>query len=234
MLHRLMAPAVLPALAVLVMSDVTLARQSAPQPVARSAVLERFLAHDDRPLVQYRALRRLTASARGGRMTATIEAWTTLDPVHGFTFDVVHEEGSPLIRRKALVALLEAEQRTHGGSDPQQAALIDANYEFLDDTLVAPDLLKVDLRPRRRHVMLVDGALFLEAPSGDLVRIEGQLSKRPSIWTRQVRIVREYRRIDGVRVPVAMRSTADVRVVGVSTFSMTYTYAEINDLPVRP
>jgi hypothetical protein len=232
--RSIMSRLLLSALALLALGDVTLGRPSEPQPLPPATVLERFLAHDPHALVQYRALRRLTASTRGGRMTATIEAWTTLDPIHGFTFQVVHEEGSPLIRRKALVALLEAEQRTRGGPDPQQAALTDANYEFLDVSVVSPSLVKVDLRPRRRHVMLVDGALFLDVPSGDLVRIEGQLSKRPSIWTRQVRIVREYRRIDGVQVPVTMSSTADVRVVGESTFAMTYAYAEINDRPVPP
>jgi hypothetical protein len=58
--------------------------------------------------------------------------------------------------------------------------------------------------------------------------VEGELSQRPSFWTRKVRIVREYDRLDGVHVPVAMRSTADVLIVGMSSFSMTYQYAEIN------
>jgi hypothetical protein len=76
--------------------------------------------------------------------------------------------------------------------------------------------------------MLIDGALFIEADSADLVRLEGELSKRPSFWTRRVRVVREYNRVGGVHVPVSMSSTADVLIVGASTFSMTYRYAEIN------
>jgi hypothetical protein len=43
-----------------------------------------------------------------------------------------------------------------------------------------------------------------------------------------VRVVREYDRVGGVHVPVSMTSTADVLIVGASTFSMTYRYAEIN------
>jgi hypothetical protein len=43
-----------------------------------------------------------------------------------------------------------------------------------------------------------------------------------------VHIVREYARLIGVRVPVAMSSTADVLIVGSSSFSMTYKYTEIN------
>ncbi len=90
----------------------------------------------------------------------------------------------------------------------------------------------MDVRPKRKAVMLVNGALFIEADSADLVRIEGELSKRPSFWTRRVRVIREYERLEGVHVPVSMSSTADVLIVGASTFSMTYRYTEINGKPI--
>ncbi len=201
--------------------------------VAVSELVDRFLAPDDEPLTSYRALRRLTASTRGGRMRATVEAWTTLDPVHGFTFEIVSEEGSALIRRKVLIAALEAEQKAVTGSDRSQAALTRANYEFLGISAADDDLLRVDVRPRRKHHMRVEGSLLLEPGSADLVRVEGHLSQRPSFWTRKVRIQRDYGRINGVHVPVSMGSTADVLVVGSSTFSMTYRYTEINGRQVE-
>jgi hypothetical protein len=203
------------------------------RPPERATVLERFFAPDENPLVQYRALRRLTASTRGGHLSATMDVWTTLDPVHGFTFQVVSESGSPLIRRKVLLAALEAEQKSQTGTDREEAALTAANYEFQDVGTSTPHIIKVDLQPRRKHVMRVNGSIFLEEQSADLVRIEGELSKRPSFWTRRVQILREYSRIDGVHVPVAMHSTADVLVVGASSFSMTYIYTEINGRSVR-
>ncbi len=185
-------------------------------------LLARFFAPDTKPLRQYRALRTLTATTRGGKMSATMKAWTSLDPVQGFRFEVVSEEGSVIIRRKVLLAALLAEQSAVTSGDRDQAALTAANYEFLDMSAAPINLVKVDVRPRRKHVMLVDGALFLEAESADLVRIEGELSRRPSLWTRNVKIQREYARVEGVHVPVAMSSTANVLVVGASTFSMTY------------
>jgi hypothetical protein len=74
--------------------------------------------------------------------------------------------------------------------------------------------------------------VFLTGDTADLVRVEGEPSERPSFWTRHVHIVREYARVGGVRVPVAMHSTADVLIVGSSTFSMTYQYSDINGSPV--
>ena len=208
--------------------------QDVQQPArGRGEFIDRFLEPDETPLVSYRAFRHLTASTRGGRMRAAIDAWTTLDPVHGFTFEITSMEGSPLIQRKVLIAALEAEQMAvQSGSNKAQSALTPANYEFLGISPEDGRLVKMDVRPRRKHVMLVDGALFIEADSADLVRVEGELSKRPSIWTRRVHVVREYDRVEGVHVPISMRSTADVLIVGSSSFSMTYRYVEINGKPI--
>jgi len=63
--------------------------------------------------------------------------------------------------------------------------------------------------------------------------VEGLLVKRPSFWTRRVEVVRRYARVGGVRLPVSMESTAQVLVVGTSTFSMTYEYESINGASVR-
>ena len=197
-------------------------------PIVRGEFIDRFLAPDHDPLVSYRAFRRLTASTRGGKMSASIEAWTTLDPVHGFTYEITAREGSGLIQGRVLVAALDAERDAVKATDRDQSALTPANYEFLGINPEDERLIKMDVRPKRKSVMLVNGALFIEADSSDLVRIEGELSKRPSFWTRRVRVVREYERLEGVHVPVSMSSTADVLVVGASTFSMTYRYTEIN------
>jgi len=197
-------------------------------PIVRGEFIDRFLAPDHDPLVSYRAFRRLTASTRGGRMSASIEAWTALDPVHGFTYEITAREGSGLIQGRVLVAALDAERDAVKATDRDESALTPANYEFLGINPEDERLIKMDVRPRRKSVMLVNGALFIEADSSDLVRIDGELSKRPSFWTRRVRVIREYQRLEGVHVPVSMSSTADVLIAGASTFSMTYRYTEIN------
>jgi hypothetical protein len=118
--------------------------------------------------------------------------------------------------------------------DATRSSLTRTNYDFLGISDNHDHLMKVDVRPRRKHVMLIQGSLFLESDSADLVRLEGELSQRPSFWTRRVRVVREYVRLEGIHVPVAMRSTADVLIVGTSSFDMTYEYAEINGRMVMP
>ena len=99
---------------------------------------------------------------------------------------------------------------------------------ILDIILLRHHLIRLELKPRRKSPFLFDGAVYLNPDTGDVVRVEGSLSKRPSFWTRRMHVTREYARIDGVRVPVSMHSTADVLITGASEFSMSYEYLEIN------
>ena len=200
--------------------------------LASPEFVARFLASESPELTSYRARRTLTASTRGGRMTASLEAWTSTDANGRFQYEITNQKGSEIITRHVLIAALEAERRVHDMKDTS-GDLTPANYEFNVDDNQGSDLLRVRLQPRRPSPMLVDGAVFVTHDALDIVRIEGQLSKRPSFWTRRVDITRQYARIGGVRVPIEMHSRADVRIVGESTFSMTYDYVTINGQSVE-
>jgi len=194
------------------------------------SLVERFLAPQQQPLVSYRASRHLTAVTRGGKMRGTMDVVTEFDH-RGFRYEVASESGSELIRHRVLVPALEAERKATGGPDAARMALTRENYEF-SDVSAHENLTKVDIRPRRKHGMLISGSLFFVSDTADLVRIEGEPTDRPSFWTRKVKIVREYERVGGIRVPIAMRSTAEVLLVGTSEFSMTYQYEQINGTPI--
>jgi len=216
-------------LAVLTLALLALAALPAVAQSRSLTLLDRFLQPDDRPLTSYRALRHLVATTRGGKMSASLDAWTSLDPRGRFTYQITGSEGSGIIIKHVLVKALEAEQdAVQSASNQAQSALTPANYEFLDMSPMDGRLVRLNVKPRRSHVMLINGHLVIQSDSADLVRVEGELSKRPSFWTRRVQITREYDRIGGVHVPVSMKSTADVLIVGSSSFSMDYKYAEIN------
>ena len=166
-------------------------------------------------------------------MTASIDAVTSLDPQHGFTYEIEKAEGSSLIQTKVLIKALDAEKdASESATSKAQSALTPANYEFLEVSPMSGRMVRIDVRPRRKHMMLINGHLVVESDSADLVRIEGELSQRPSFWTRRVHVVREYDRIGGVHVPISMKSEADVLIVGSSQFSMDYKYSEINGKPI--
>ena len=157
-----------------------------------------------------------------------MDAWTEFDEERGLRFEIVAEGGSGYIRRKVLRAALEGEQRIWAARDPQRASLTVDNYTFLDRGVGPEGLAAVAITPRRKDVLLVDGAIFVEPDEGDLRRIEGTLSKAPSFWTRRVEIVRWFRRVAGFRMPVAVESVANILIAGRSTFRMTYEYESVN------
>ena len=155
-------------------------------------------------------------------------AWTEYDHVNGFRYQIVDEGGSGYIRSKVLRAALEGEQKIWANREPQKASFTHDNYLF-DDGAAAPDgLASLGVKPKRKDVLLVEGAIFVQPADGELARIEGKLSKTPSFWTRRVDVVRRYERKGGVRVPVSIESVAQVFIAGRSTFKMTYEYQTIN------
>lgn len=200
---------------------------ASPRADGRSATLERFLALDDPNPSQYIATRHLEARSehldKSARMDVAVEA-----DARGFRYRIVAEEGSEYIRNRIFRKTLESERAMWSAGAPAHDGLTPDNYLF-EDVVVQPDgTHSLRVKPRRKEMMLFDGAIFLNPQDGDLVKIEGKLAKTPSFWTRQVHITRWYKRLAGIRMPVALESVANVRIAGESTFRMTYQYECVN------
>jgi hypothetical protein len=202
-----------------------------PQSSTPPEIVQRFLTRDETRVTSFRAIRHLEARNDRYKKHGWMDVVTTLDPEHGFRFEVIAEGGSGYVRDKVLRQTLLREVQASKTGESARAALNEVNYEFAAAESL-DGLVRVGLVPRRRDLFLVRGAVFLTPEDGDLVRIEGELSKTPSFWTRRVQIVRRYGRIAGVRVPLAIDSTAQIVMAGKSTFSMTYEYTELNGEPV--
>jgi hypothetical protein len=192
------------------------------------SVLERFLGTSGQRLpVAYRAVRRLEATSAKLKATGWVEALTEFDPATGLRVSILAEDGSSRIRG-ALKGVLDAEREATLPGRSRDAALSLENYAFQPGGATAEGLVAVRVTPRRRASALVDGAIFVTLAEGELVRLEGRLVKSPSFWTRSVDVVRRYERRAGRQVPVEVRSLADVRVIGVTEFLMSYAYESVN------
>jgi hypothetical protein len=204
------------------------AHASGPAPSAGSpSILQRFLALGDGNPSQFRALRHLEARNDHFEKSASMDVWTEGD-TNGFRYEIVAEEGSEYIRTKVFRATLDTERRVWASGAPDKASITPDNYVFEEGQPHPDGLASLVVKPRRKDLLLVDGFIFLNPDNGELVRIEGRLTKSPSFWTRRVEIVRWYKRIMGFRVPVALETVANVRIAGVSTFRMSYDYESVN------
>ena len=190
----------------------------------------RLFTRVEQPLHQYRAYRRMHASTDTSKYEAWLEAWTELKDGR-FSYEIVNERGSEQVRGRVLRAMLAREQDVVNKGEGDKGDLTAANYEFAEGGRNSDGAQVVQIKPRRNDVMLVDGHAVLD-DRGDLVRVEGRLSKNPSFWTSLVNIVRRYARIGGVRVPVATETTAKVKFVGTAQLEVLYDYQSVNGRPV--
>lgn len=187
--------------------------------------MKQFLQHSD-ALHPYRAIRRL--EAENGSRRGWLEAVTEYSVESGFSYQVTAEGGSSLVRSKVLRAVLEGEREVFAQGESARSALALSNYAFQPNGVDDEGLANILLSPKRKERVLVSGTMFLQPEHGDLVRLEGQLAKSPSFWVKNVQIVRSYKRIDGVVVPITLESTAHVRMLGPASLRMTYLYSEID------
>ncbi len=213
-------------------AGVSLAASASETQLDHSVILERFLASSEQRLVSYEARRHLTVLARNGKMEAALVADTSLDADGTFHYRILSESGSGFLRSRVLRPILEAESAAKRRAKGAHGALTVENYKFTAAGLTTAGLLEVDIKPRRKDDLLMDGSIFLTCDEADLVLMQGLLVKRPSFWTRKVHIVRRYDRIGGVRVPISTGSTADILFAGQSTFNMDYEYSSINGVAV--
>jgi hypothetical protein len=205
---------------------------AAPASVSENVAVERFLAEIEKPPVAYHARRRLQASSARLNESAWMEAATEYDPAAGFRYSVVAQGGSDRIVKRVLRNVLEAERERSVLAEWRKGNLSRANYVFDFGGHAESGMLRMRLTPRRADSRLVSGSALLTAHSGDLVRVEGRLSKSPSFWVRWVDVSSSYAPVGGAMMPIAIESTADVRIAGLSTFSMTYQYEAVDGQPV--
>ncbi len=203
----------------------------ATAPNAAEQPIERFLATDGDRSHPYRALRRL--EAENGDRKGWLQAATAYAPGAGFTYKITSEGGSSQIRTQVLKAVLDAEREAIAQGEAARSALAPNNYLFEPNGIDAEGFANVLLTPRRKERTLIAGVMFLRPDAGELVRVQGRLARNPSFWVKNVDVVRRYSRINGVVVPIALESTAQVRFLGPATFQMTYDYEEIDGRSVR-
>ena len=192
--------------------------------------IRQFLAQDDAQPA-YRAERRLEAES--GSRRGWMQATTYYSPPAGFRYEVTAEGGSGFIRNRVLRAVLDGEREVIEKGETSRSSIALDNYSFQVNGVDDNGLVTVLLTPRRQERVLVAGSMTLRPREGDLVCLRGRLAKNPSFWTKNVDIVRHYKRIAGAILPVELESKAQLRPFGTAALHMTYRYLEINGRPIE-
>ena len=144
------------------------------------------------------------------------------------TYRSVKFTGDTFVKTNVIIRLLQSEVDHVEKADPATSAISESNYKFSykGTEEIEGKLMHVyQIKPRRKDPSLFKGKIFVDAHTGSLRRAEGTVSKSPSFFIRKIEFIQDFSDIDGITVPVAMRSTAKARIIGktiVSVFHRAY------------
>lgn len=192
-------------------------------------ILDRFLSRESTPVVDYVAIREISASNVKYKMSGEMRIEARLHN-RSLSYRVLSQTGSGFILGKVLGGLNDEVEET-AKLNPERVAFTEKNYSFTPAGEVNFDLHQLFSKPRRKEHLLIDGSIFV-TPTGDLVRVEGRLVKNPKLLVRNVYLTRVYDKIMGVTLPVYFESEAQIPLAGPSNLTMIYHYLSVNGKPV--
>lgn len=140
-------------------------------------------------------------------------------------FQVVSEDGWKSANKHVLRKMLDSESETSQPDTRPKTRMVPANYEF---HLVGSEYLQgrpdyvIDAVPRRSDKYLFRGRVWVDAEDFAVVRVEGQPAKNPSLWTRSVHFVQQYRKSGFFWYPAETTSFTEALIFGGTDVSIRY------------
>ena len=191
-------------------------------------VLARFVARPDEPTRAFRARRRLEITSGALGKKAWLLARVELDPARGFRYTVLAAGGSEMLQEKLLLRILRAEQEVYESGGSSKTALTVDNYSFAPGGRDPRGLVRLLATARRKEIGLVNGEFLVAPETAELMEVSGTMARTPSFWISRVDLTKRYARVRGHRVNVDVQSVSHLRLLGVSRFSMSTEYEEID------
>ena len=135
--------------------------------------------------------------------------------VQNFT---IHRNNGVNMGEVIVRKILESEKEiltNQGASD-----ISPANYTFRalrKDVLNRQPCYVLELHPLRKDSKLLRGLIWVDASSYMILRMEGEPARPPSWWVHNIHVALDFRAVHGMWLQTALRSTANVRLLGEHT-----------------
>jgi len=191
-------------------------------------IVQRLLAMDQRRadmLRGYVAERRYIAENPKFSKRAEVEVQELFAPPDRKELKIISEEGSTLVRRRAIDKLIEAELDAVRDENRDQTRVTPRNYGFSiagTEQIDGHDCFVLEVTPLSVKKYLMRGRIWVDKDDFAIVRMEGSPAKNPSIWTRKVRFVRQYEKHGPFWLPASVESESEIVIAGKSTLKIEY------------
>jgi hypothetical protein len=115
------------------------------------------------------------------------------EPAGTTEYEMVRSAGDSTVRQQVIARYLSLEQQAYA-RPASFSAITPENYKFRYMASIEGGgnrFYVFAIKPRRRGEALMDGQIWIDATTGALVRQEGHLAKRGSVFVKKIDMVRE-------------------------------------------
>jgi hypothetical protein len=143
----------------------------------------------------------------------------------GKEYTVTSRSGSSVLQKHLLDRVLEEERKISRGDDRNNVLVTSANYTIQlerQESIQGRDCFVLKLSPKSKSPHLIEGHAWVDSQNYHLVRVEGKLSARPSIWSGRPTIRRDYQELRGFAVATSSRSESTSLFFGTTVLSIEY------------
>jgi len=138
-------------------------------------------------------------------------------------YHVIHLDGDASVKQQVIARYLNAEQQA-AAMPASSLALTPANYKFrYVGSNGGTQVYVFHITPRKKRSGLINGELWIDGATGLLIHEAGYLVKRPSIFIRHFKIVRDVRIQDGAPHIRTTQIEIEARFVGRAELTITET-----------
>ena len=136
-------------------------------------------------------------------------------------YQVIHLDGDASVKQQVIARYLNAEQQA-AAMPASSLAITPVNYKFryVRSSSGTP-VYVFHITPRKKRSGLINGELWVDGGTGLVVHEAGYLVKRPSLFIRHLKIVRDVRLQDGAPYIRTTQIEIDARFVGRAELTIT-------------
>jgi hypothetical protein len=147
-----------------------------------------------------------------------IRAWAEIKTPE---YQVIDLDGDAFVKQQVIARYLNAEQRA-AAMPASSLALTPANYKFryVGSSSGTP-VYVFRITPRKKRSGLINGEVWIDGATGLLIHEAGYLVKKPSIFIRHFKIVRDVRLQGGAPYIRTTQIEIDARFVGRAELTIT-------------
>ena len=136
-------------------------------------------------------------------------------------YQVIDLDGDASVKQQVIARYLNAEQEA-AAMPASSFAITQANYKFrYAGSSGGTPVYAFHITPREKRSGLINGELWIDGATGVLIHEAGYLVKRPSIFIRHFKIVRDVRLQNGTPFIRTTQIDIDTRLVGRAELTIT-------------